>query len=190
MTLGQVAKIIKSEWLLIGLGIISISVLVLATISFLKPKETPPSSPHQALWQESIAPGKTTRQELETKLGPPTKTEESQNGEIYYYSSPNEFLPHKVILADDKVSQVKEQIIKGEEGALEGYLQRYGQPQAKLYGRHGTIAPGHFWGEYGILVFANEFDGGILEIWYFAPTDLNAFLAQNPELKTEQPTTF
>lgn len=188
-SLTQVAKIARSEALLITLGLISIILFILSVQAFSgrgKPRQTPPGVP----WQNNIYAGTTTRSELESTLGKPKEIKEVDNNQVYLYPSNDEFRNHQILFSDDKITLIKEQVLGDEKGKLQDYVSKYGQPQALVYGRHGSIAPGHFWGNIGILVFANEAQGGIAEIWYFPPSTLADFLSQNPELETEEPTDF
>ncbi|OGD87499.1 hypothetical protein A2870_04080 [Candidatus Curtissbacteria bacterium RIFCSPHIGHO2_01_FULL_41_11] len=184
----RISKLIKSELLLIILGVLSITIFSIAVISFTKRGKAPP--PAQTPWNENIYAGQTTKQELETKLGTPEKIEAIDEGVAYFYPTEDRYRPDKIEISGDTVSIIKEQVLESEKGGLNNYLQKYGTPQAKLYGPFGTIAPGHFWGNNGIIVFGNEHDGTIVEIWYFAPTNLENFLAQNTKLKTEEPRGF
>lgn len=188
LNLTQVANFLRSEWFLLFLGTLSITLIILATISFSKTKnvEAPPGTP----WQNNIYAGKTIKEELQSKLGAPLKIEEKEGRILYFYSSTNQYRPHQVELSNDTVSLIKEQVIENEKGRLDDYIQKYGQPEAEVFGPHGIFAPGHFWGKAGLLVFANNFDGAIVEIWYFAPTTLNNFLQEHPTLSLEEPQNF
>lgn len=178
VNLTQVAKTIKSELVLITLVILILSLLVIALV---KPFKKSP----QVTWKEGVTAGKSTRQELESRLGKPVKIGDDQT---YFFDSGNQYRPHQVQFSQDIVEIVKEQVIGNEKGKLDGFIKRYGSPQEILYGQHGTFAPGHFWGNLGLLVFANQQDGTVVEIWYFEPIDVEGFLAKQPDLKrTIQP---
>lgn len=189
MTLGQIAKIVKSETLLIFLGLISTTLFFAAIYSFTH-KKTPQNQTPQIAWQDDIRAGVTTRNELESKLGPPLKSQAIENGQTLVYPSTNEVRPHEVDITGNTISTIKEQVIADEKGSLPGYIQKYGQPEQIIYGKHDTIAPGHFWGQNGLLIFANDHDGTIIEIWYFKPTTIGNFLQQNPDLSINAEATF
>lgn len=188
LTLTQTARFLKSEWLLLILGTVSIALFIVAILSFSRNRQEPPLQ--GAPWQGDIYAGRTTLQGLESKLGPPPQTSEKDGELVYLYSSTSEYRPHQVEFSGNTISIIKEQVIAAEKGKLTDYLQEYGQPEAEIFGPHGSFAPGHFWGKDGLLVFAGQFDGTIVEIWYFAPTTLQNFLSENPELRTEQPKEF
>lgn len=187
LSLTRVANYLKSEWFLVTLGGLSILLITLAILSFSKNKinNIPPGTP----WQNNIYAGQTTKKELESKLGKPIKTAE-EDKTIYFYPSTDQYRPNRVEFSEDIVNVIKEQVIGDGKGGLNDYIQKYNQPETELFGPHGTFAPGHFWGKKGILVFANKFDGTIVEIWYFAPTTLNDFLQKNPSLSLEEPKNF
>lgn len=190
LTLGQVAKFVKSELTLIILAILSISLFALAIYSYVRKPEQPQlPKTQQTPWQNIFA-GTTTKSELLSILGPPIKSETKDDAEIYYYPTENQFRPNTIEFEEDKVSRVKEQILATQNANLSQFIATNGQPEAILYGHYGTIAPGHFWGQLGLLVFAGQNEGIVLEIWYFSPTNLEEFLLTNSNLKTAQPTTF
>lgn len=192
-TLTQAARILKSEWLLIFLAIISISLITLTIYSFGKHKTALPE-PNQKIkqvaWQNNIFTGTTTKEELESKLGEPIKVTQTDQKLSYLYPSQSQYRPHEVIFEQDTAVLIKEQVIGNEKGTLNNYTQKYGLPESIIYGQHGTAAPGHYWGSRGFLVFANIYDGTIVEIWYFEPQVLSEFLAKNPDFNTEPPHRF
>lgn len=188
ISLNKVSRTIKAEWLFIILGVFSIIAFTAATIAFFgknKATVTPPGTG----WNNIIA-GTTTKKELENKLGPPINVAQKDSNIIYNYPSTNQFRPHEIDLTPNTVSLIKEQVIGPEKGKLADYILKYGQPEAVLIGEHGYAATGHFWGKDGLLVFANDYDGTIVEIWYFEPSQLASFLAKYPELSTEPPNLF
>lgn len=188
-TLTQVARLIKSELVLVSIIVLAIVIFALAIFGFISQDKTPKTPPGTA-WQDKIYPGNTNVQQLESTLGQPQATRE-ENGQIkYFYSSGNEFLPHEVSLSNNTVSIIKEQVIGTEKGNLDDYRQKFAPEENKIFGEHGTAAPGYFWGQRGILVFANQFDGTIMEIWYFEPTTISRFLSSYPELSLQEPRHF
>lgn len=190
LNLTQVSKLLKSEPLLMVLGTLSIAIFSVSVLSFVKREKAPPPPPPGTPWQQSIYAGQTTKQELEAKLGSPQKIDQLEDGISYQYPTDDEFRPDKVEIKDDTVSIIKQQVIDQENGNLDEYLNKYSKPDKILYGKYGSIAPGHFWGNTGLLVFGNAHDSTIVEIWYFAPTTLESFLIQNPQFKTEEPHNF
>lgn len=189
LTLNQISTFIKSELVLIVLGLISVALFTIATFAYFgrgsEPK-TPPGTP----WKNNIFAGTTTKEELESTLGKPVKTKEESGNLIYLYPSENINRQHEVVIKQDRVETVKEMITSQNKMYLKDFQQKYGLQETKIYGYHGTFAPGHFWGKNGLLVFANEFDGNVVEIWYFKPTTFEKFLSQNPQLKQEKPERF
>lgn len=189
-TLTQIAKLVKSELILLVLGGLSLIVFTLAIFSFAKSKNPPAITSSQTPWQNNIYAGKTTKEELKSALGSPIDVKKEQGKETYLYPSTNENRLHEIEIAESTVDIIKEQIIGEEKGKLKDYIQNYGQYEAEFFGKHGTFAPGFFWGKNGILVFANKNDGIIIEIWYFTPTSIIDFLQKNPEIKKQEPQNF
>ena len=187
--LTQVARIIKSEVVLVTIGIISISVFALAIFGLLNRSKTP-STPPGTPWQDSIFPGFSTKEDVESMLGQPLNITEENEKLIYSYSSEVPTRNHSVYISQDKVEIIKEQITSQNRKNLSEFTQKYGSFDAKVFGYHGSFAPGHFWAKEGILVFAGQFDGNVVEIWYFKPTTLNNLLISYPELKLEEGRNF
>ena len=125
-----------------------------------------------------------------SSLGNPKEIKTEGGKETYLYSSTNQYRSHEVQFSQDTTSLVKEQIIGSEKGKLPDFIEKYGQPQAIIYGSHGTIAPGHFWGDKGLMLFANVNDGRLIEIWYFPPQSLANFLKTYPNFDTKEPSQF
>lgn len=188
LTLTRIANIIRSEWVLLIFGIFSIALFVLAVVTLTRPK--PQEVQRGVSWKSNIVAGKTTKEELETKLGPPVKTQIAEDQLSYFYPSANQYRPHEIEFSQETISIIKEQVIGAERGTLDDYIQKYGQPEKILYGEHGTFAPGHFWGQVGLLVFAGQFDKTIVEIWYFTPTTADNLLTKNPQLSSQEPEQF
>ncbi len=187
LTLNQISTFVRKEWLLLTLGTLSVFIFIISYVSHQSPAPKTVSS--STSWQ-GVSPGITTKSQLETILGKPIKSETKDNKVIYYYQSSNQYRPNTIDLANDKVTLIKEQIIGPNRPNLQDYITKYGQSEGLLYGQYGAIAPGSFWGPQGLLVFAGQNDGSILEIWYFPPISLNQFLNLYPTLKTQKPTTF
>lgn len=188
LTLNDLAKIIKSEISLVLLALLAIGLTTLVVISLISRDKTSPQSTAGVAWQDTVVPGSTTKEELEAKLGPPKEVTE-ENGQLTYaYESGSEFLPHTVSFDDNKVTLVKEKIIAGEQNTLDLFRQKYGPEDTQLYEDQPTSLAGYFWGELGLLIFANKIDGTIFEIWYFPPTSYQQFLLDRPELNPERPT--
>lgn len=189
-TLNQISQIVKKEWPLILIGSLLVILFSIAIYSSLFRGKITQQTPPGTAWLSNIYAGTTTKGQLESQLGQPTAITQQGNNIIYTYPSNNQFRPQEVDLLNNTVSLIKEQIIGNEKGKLVDYTQKYGSPEAILLGKHGFAAPGHFWGKNGLLIFANDFDGTIVEIWYFEPSPLITFLAKHPELSTEPPKLF
>ncbi len=181
LSLTKIAKVVKSELFLIVIAIVSISLFLLFVFTFKSKNNQPKTENQQVSWRGQILPGQTDTKKLNSIVGNPAKIENS----TYYYSSTNPKRPHQVEVAGDKVALIKEQVIGKEKGLMKDYIASLGQPEAIVYGNHDIAAPGHFWGNKGIIVFGNDNSGLIIEIWYFEPTTLDEFLAKHPDLKKE-----
>lgn len=181
-SLTKTARFIKAEKYLFILGAISFIVFIIYISS--KFSLTEPAS---TTWKEGIVPGETSASELVKKLGEPTKKEVVNNKNVYYYETDSQYRPNKIEIEKEKVKIIKEEVIAKEEGILQDYISKYGKPESVVYGKQLEVAPGHFWGSQGIMVFANDQTGLIFEIWYFAPTKLDALLSENSELRKNLP---
>src|SRR3989344_3945415 len=156
VTLTQVSKTARSELVLISLGIISIILFAFILYSFIKTPADETTAQNQVAYINAILPGESTKDDVVTSLGEPLEIKTKVSKEIYLYPSTNQFLPHEVQFSQEKADLVKEQILGDEKGKLSDFTRQYSQPESILYGEsHGTIAPGHFWGSRGLMVFAN-----------------------------------
>ncbi|MBI3342259.1 hypothetical protein HY024_04005 [Candidatus Curtissbacteria bacterium] len=176
--LQNIAKIIKNDIVLISFLVIALLLAIVSGFALINSKPEIKGTP----WQ-SIEPGKTTTDQIKKVLGDPQ--ESSNSGQTLMYSKKDDKRQIAVDIQNNKATVIKEPVTHNEEGDLNSYIQKFGQPEKILYGPDETAAPGHFWGQRGILVFGNPISGIILEIWYFPPTDLRTFLSQHPELKPE-----
>src|SRR3989338_6977572 len=107
LSLTRVANILKSEWILLLLGVLSIGMFLLAIFSF-SSKNKGPESPTGTPWQGNIYAGKTTKEKLESILGPPEGVEGSGEQTIYKYRSNQEFRPHRVEFTENTIALIKE----------------------------------------------------------------------------------
>lgn len=171
-SLTKTANFIKTEKYLIIFFCLALFFFIIFLTNRLSNKTGP-------VYKNSIRPGDTTKNEVKSKLGEPEKTESSGEAETYTYPSINKFRKDQIMFSQDVVSIVKEQVIGSEKGKLADYLKQYGQEDSIVYGPLGSVAPGHFWGKNGVLLFANTGDGTIFEIWYFKPQTLEEFLTDN-----------
>lgn len=146
-------------------------------------------APKGTVWNDLFI-GRSTQKDVEDRLGKPLSSKTQDGKTIYTYPTENQYRQNQVIFFNEVTSLVKEQVISKEKGTLNDYINKYGQPDSTLFGSHGTIAPGHFWGGQGLLVFAGQHDGTIIEIWYFGSTTLERFLKEHPELSSQPKENF
>lgn len=177
-SLTKTANFIKAEKYLIIFAILAIFFFILFLASRFPAKTG-------SAYKDRIYPGKTTKNQVQSKLGTPEKTGGVNGAESYLYQTTNQFRKDQVEFSGDLVSVVKEQVIANEKGKLADYFKKYGKEESILYGPHLTFAPGSFWGKSGLIVFANQNDGTIIEIWYFEPQTLEEFLAKNPNISKD-----
>ena len=152
----------------------------------LTPKiETSACLPLANTWRD-ITPGISTKQDLLTKLGTPTKIENVGGRETLYFASTNQFRPHSVVVEQGKVILIKEEVIATERGKLADYKGRYGEPERQLWGQYSSAVSLNFWGCRGLGVWANINDGTIFGIWYFEASDYQRMLSRNFGLSLNQ----
>lgn len=188
ITLTSISRNIKSEIFLIFLGIVTISLISITIYSLFKtPIKTSGDTPPQNIAWNGITPGLSTREDVLSKLGTPIETNITDNAEVLKYSSSSIYIPHQIHISNGITKLIQEQNFENIEGKLFDIINTYGQPEAIVYGKHGKIALGHFWGTKGLLVFANNIDGNVLESWYFPPQTLEVFLQSNPAIKLSPP---
>ncbi|MCR4324705.1 MAG: hypothetical protein NUV69_03380 [Candidatus Curtissbacteria bacterium] len=179
-SLNRISIFLKKESPLLLLGLASLFITSVFLFNLLgKPSDD------EVKWLGKVTPGKTTEEELRQAVGEPIKIEQQNGKTIYVYPTTNENRQTTVEIENDKVQLIEEPVIAKEKGSLNGYIAKFGQPEALIYGQHGFAAPGHFWGSKGVIVFGNPISSLIVEIWHFPTTNLATFLQQHPELRTE-----
>lgn len=174
--LTKAAKSIKSEFAIFLLIFFSVSIGTY--LVFRITKEDKPS-PQNLGYENKIFPGKTTKDQVKSKLGDPLRVETDGNFEEYVYPTENKFREDEIAFSGETVSVVKEQVLGQEKGTLYSYQNELGPEEAIFYSDHSQFAPGYFWGAKGIMVFGSKYDGAITEIWYFNPTSKEDFLSNN-----------
>lgn len=126
---------------------------------------------------KDIIPGKTTKNELDNKLGQPIKIEESLNYDVYSYLSENKNWPNQIYVPkkEDKVSLIKEYFPQEK---YSQFIEKYGQPEKELYNSHSQAGFSVFvFAQKGVAITADSNSEIVLEVWYFSPTTLEDFLS-------------
>lgn len=134
------------------------------------PLPTPQTS-SQATY-ESITPGVSTKEDVLNKLGKPIIT----NQDMLEFKSLSPNRNNEVIVNQDKVSLIKQIITLKDTERIMDITKVYGVAQKMLYGP--DAGAGFYLFVYpsnGIAYIGNAESDILLEVWYFAPTDLTSF---------------
>lgn len=127
---------------------------------------------------QNITPGKTSQKNLEKNFGKPVLIEPLGNNDVYYYPVETQNWSNLFYVNKDKqtVDLIKN-YSPGKEESYQSFINRFGNPDKKLYGPHAQN--GFFVFVFltkGVAVVANPDSGLIMEIWYFAPTTNEDFM--------------
>ncbi len=136
-----------------------------------------PSPSPQLTSYKNVIPGKTTLEELKSQLGSPVEISNQGNLQIYKYPSQFTNYPSQFFVSSDKVNFVIEPVKYEEKRNIQDYLNEFGQPDKKLYNPNlGPAIPGYLYLSKGVIAFAHDADGTLIEVWYFEPTTLANFM--------------
>ena len=179
--MNKIIEIIKSKKITI-LTIISLSFLIFIVVKINNNKqnpivqEIPISTPVNKIADfNEIIPGKTSLERINELLGNPLSSTVSGEINVSSYKSTNQYRNHKVYSKDGLAELVVEEIINGSKTAND-IRKIYGIAPEMLYEKTlSSVFNLYIYPSNGIAYLGHE-DGGILEIWYFVPTNINDFI--------------
>lgn len=143
-------------------------------------KPTLPPDPFEInlFWQGLIGQNK---ENLLSELGQPVKTEIIDKRSVNYFSSETENWPTQVFFSTDgkTVYSIKRFFPDKKETYL-GFTKKYGPSDKKYFGEHSQSGFDIFvFDKEGMAIVANTKSNVILQVWYYPPNDINAFLTIN-----------
>lgn len=147
-----------------------------AVLRILTPTQTPPPSTVNS-WK-GVTPGYSTLQEAEQKLGPPIKTEQTDQGTQASYTSVFPAQPNFLVADKQNTVQfIKEQVLQEEGGVIDDYIHQFGQPDLTLIDKDtGEADRAYVFLKQGVVIVAH-IAGPVEQRWYFNPTDKETFLS-------------
>lgn len=164
-------KIKARAWIIILVLFVAL-VLIFSFFSLKKAPPAPSPSPVGASYKE-LAPGASTRADLERVLGP--VIDQTEEG-LLLFKSTNPNLPHEVVMSEDTVAFIKEAVTAQDKKTSDEITQKYGAAPYVLYG------PGSMSGfnlyvypDKGIAYLGHSKEAVLLEVWYFQPTSIDNF---------------
>ena len=181
--MNKIIEIIKSKKITI-LTIISLSFLIFIVVKINNNKqnpivqEIPISTPVNKIADfNEIIPGKTSLERINELLGNPLSSTVSGEINVSSYKSTNQYRNHKVYSKDGLAELVVEEIINGSKTAND-IRKIYGIAPEMLYEKTlSSVFNLYIYPSNGIAYLGHE-DGGIFEIWYFVPTNINDFITK------------
>lgn len=115
----------------------------------------------------NLQPGRSTKEDLIQSLGEPVKIA-TTSAEPFEYNSNSPVLKNKVFLNNDTVTLIKEVVTQKNEYTLDSIQKEYGKYQYKLYGPESESGFNlYVYLNNGFAYLGNEYNGNILEVWYF-----------------------
>lgn len=178
---------IKNNKILVG--VILIVALYLANLFLERGQVSTPSpqptTPSQAVYEESIIPGKSTKGDLVKKLGEPL---DSQGQKLMFKSNSSE-RNHEATVEQDKVVFIKEIVTLKDEKRIDDIQKELGEPEHFLYGPQSVGGFNlYIYAENGLAYIGHPETGLLFEIWYFPPTTFDEFRTKYaPGYSTELP---
>lgn len=150
-----------------------------AAFFLLRQKPPEPSTTIGVSWG-GLAPGVSTKSQVEEKLGKPTKESQEGSQTISEFSSLSPTRSHVGVF--DKETQKAlflKQIVSYKENesvSVRGLVGLYGNKSTILYGPDFVNGFALFvYPEKGVAYLGNSESDTVLEIWYFVPTDIESF---------------
>ena len=123
---------------------------------------------------ESLAPGKSTKEDVINKLGDPLK--DNQNDTQFEFESSSTERPHKVTLEENVVKLIKETVTLNDKKGIPDIQNEFGETTHILYGDRSSAGFHLFvYPENGIAYIGQTQSGLLLEVWYFPPTTFEEF---------------
>lgn len=130
----------------------------------------------QVSWK-NIKAGETTIDDL-GKIGEPIETKKTDQGEVLYYPTLNQYLQNEVEVQDNKVAFIKEVLYASEDRSLKNKMDALDSSYQVLYGpdsNSGILLIAY--PEKGVAYLANQQGDFTFEAWYFPPTTLDGLLS-------------
>jgi outer membrane protein assembly factor BamE (lipoprotein component of BamABCDE complex) len=172
-----IINFIKSHKKLVLISAIILFFVLLIYFVLNKNKTLQPVNLNTATWN-GLQPGKSTKDDVLTKLGQPVLETKNGNDVVDEYKSNSPTRNHQITFNNQIVNLVKRIVSVNDPETIDDISNLYGQTATRLYGDDSEN--GYFLFVYlskGIAYLGNPVTGTLLEVWYFPPTlDLNSFI--------------
>jgi len=131
---------------------------------------------NQAVDLSWVLPGKTSKDEVISKLGTPIKDDLTTNNETLYYNSTSKTRNNQIILEDESVVLVKEMISYLDSKKVSSITTSYGISTDSLFGPDSAGGNKlYIYPDKGIAYIGDPKFDTLEEIWYFVPTSIEKF---------------
>lgn len=131
-----------------------------------------------------LKPGEFEKEDVIKNFGTPLP---KSNENTLLYSSQNPNFPHQILLRENKVFLIKEVVTPEDKKTPKDIIEKYGVPKYTLFGPYSTMGFNlYIYPEKGIAFLGHKNFTGLLEVWYFKPTDFETFKKElAPDYSTE-----
>lgn len=159
----------------VAIGCISFIFLVIWGNYLLQKQANNPQITPGASFQ-SLTPGISTRNDVESKLGNPVSINNKGSQTLAEYDDSNDARNHEVVYEANTPIFIKEIVSFGEEKKIETIKNEFGDATFVLYGPDSAVGFFLFaYPEKGIAYIGNPNTGDILEVWYYPSTTYQTF---------------
>ncbi len=168
---------------LILLAIISVlSIILIVSLTNKKNEETNNPTPTtqsntQITRYKDISTGEVFNEDkINNLLGFPTESTSSGEIKINKYRSSNEYRMNELMIKNGEVDFIREVVNPDDNKNANDIRDTYGVADVILYEKYSdSILDLYVYSNSGIA-YLGHIDGGIFEIWYFKPTDIDSFI--------------
>jgi hypothetical protein len=170
--------LIKKYWILIFISLTAC--IYIASILIKTPNKeikTTPNPSSKVAEYKNLIPGISNIKNVESSLGKPIETKvlkDNLTSSKYSSSSVNRF--HQIVFADGKIQIIKEVITLNDNLTSEYITKDYGDAPYILYIKNSDNPFRLYVYPQNGISYLGHPDGTLLEIWYFQPTTIDAFI--------------
>lgn len=162
---------------LIGLLLLSI-ISIIGIVFYLRPQKQP-EPPTTKTKIDTVVIGKSSKEDVIKILGNPISEETKGKFDVLTFGSASPTRPDQVYLVQNVALMTKEIISFQDQRKTEAIINNYGVAKTTLYGSDTTAGFYLFvYPDKGLAYLGNPKSGDLLEIWHFAPTNLQSFKSE------------
>jgi outer membrane protein assembly factor BamE (lipoprotein component of BamABCDE complex) len=170
----KIPAAIKKYWFI---PLVSIAAIVyLASILIKSPPPTiSPTPVTKTATFDSLTPGISTQDQVNTDLGKPVNTKTTDGQTVFDYKSTSQNRFHQVTFTNGVATLIKEVVTSTDNIKSDFVTNNYGVAPYMFYNNNANNAFNLYIYPSNGIAYLGHTDGTILEIWYFQPTTIDDF---------------